>query len=380
MMFRKIFPENGLVFRNEQEVVRNRKLAQLLKYGTVGLAIILATAFGFSFHKFGKLILDPREHASEVADNFANLSPDEKLVHAGRISGEIATLNNNIGYARILSINVGPREPVEHLKTIRAQLIESTIVAALGEIDAALRSGDSARISAGEPAQHYLAAVKAYISWFGCADRSRATHVTLDSFEAMWLIVSESTAIANRENFLRQVKWYFEAIGRDPHLKRNPANLLTQVPGDHAESILMALDHVYAHFKRYYASLDAANHADPVMREWVRIINACVQAEESYGVMMDMARAADTIETQSDLKEFATEFLGKYGGFDEALKGTEWGYQAEGGAPPFQTMAAAILAQYNKWHAFQGELRAIVENSACAVSDPKIIRAIDSLT
>ena len=380
VMFRKIFPENGLVFRNEQEVVRNRKLANLLKYGTIGLAVILATAFGLSFHKFGQLVLDPREHASEVADNFANLTPDEKLVDAERISGEIATLNNNIGYARILSINIGPREPVKHLKTIRAQLIESTIVAALGEIEQALRSGDASAVGAGTAADNYLSAVKEYIAWFGCAERDRATHLKVDSFKAMWSIVSDSTAIANQERFLRQVEWYFEAIGSDSHLGRNPANLLKRVPVDHAQTILTALDHVYAHFHRYYASLDAANHADPVMREWVRIRNACVQAEESYGVMMDMARAADTIETQGDLQSFAGEFVAKYRGFDEALEGTQWGYNAVGGAPTFQTMAAAILAQYNKWHTFQDELRAILEDTACAVSDQRIIRAIETLT
>ncbi|MCH7994337.1 MAG: hypothetical protein IIB57_07830, partial [Planctomycetes bacterium] len=380
VMFRKIFPENGLVFRNEQEVVRNRKLANLLKYGTIGLAVILATAFGLSFHKFGQLVLDPREHASEVADNFANLTPDEKLVDAERISGEIATLNNNIGYARILSINIGPREPVKHLKTIRAQLIESTIVAALGEIEQALRSGDASAVGAGTAADNYLSAVKEYIAWFGCAERDKATHLKVDSFKAMWSIVSGSTAIANQEKFLRQVEWYFEAIGSDSHLERNPANLLKRVPGDHAETILLALDHVYSHYHRFYASLDESNHADPAMREWVRIRSACVHAEESYGVMMDMARDADMIATQGELQTFADEFVGKFAGFDKALEGTAWGYDAAAGAPGFETMATTILRQYQGWHAYRDELQTIVGNTACAVSDPRILGSITKLT
>ncbi|MCH7910012.1 MAG: hypothetical protein IIB38_10390, partial [Candidatus Hydrogenedentes bacterium] len=381
VMFRKVFPEHGLVFRNEQEVVRNRKLAHLLKYGTFGLGIILLTAFVLSFYKFEELILDPREHASDVAGAYVKgMSTDTGLDHAEKIGSEIARLEKDLMYARILSINVGTHKPIEHLKTIRVQLIESAIVEALGEIGAALRSGDAARISVGRPAKDYLSAVKAYISWFGCVEQDEASHLDFASFEEMRSIVSESGAIANQEKFLRQAKWYFEAIGSESYLERNPAKLLARVPSDPEETALAALNNVYEYFRRHYASLDEAQLSDKTMREWMRILNMCAQAEESYEAMMNLASDADRIETQSQLRLFTDEFVGKFNAFKTALDGTTWGYGATGGAATYTPIAEVILKQYQTWHEYQDELQAIVTRAECPILGQRILDSIKAIS
>ncbi len=52
LLLRKVFPEHGLVFRSEEQAMRNRQLTNLLKWGGMALFVLLATTFGLSAWKF----------------------------------------------------------------------------------------------------------------------------------------------------------------------------------------------------------------------------------------------------------------------------------------------------------------------------------------
>ncbi|MHC4062968.1 MAG: type VI secretion protein IcmF/TssM N-terminal domain-containing protein, partial [Planctomycetota bacterium] len=63
LLFRKVFPEHGLVFRNEEQAVRNRKLGKMLRVGSVALAVLLFGMVGVSTWKFRQVIGKPRDDA-----------------------------------------------------------------------------------------------------------------------------------------------------------------------------------------------------------------------------------------------------------------------------------------------------------------------------
>ncbi|MCP4248306.1 MAG: hypothetical protein GY778_14765, partial [bacterium] len=94
LLFRKVFPEHGLVFRNEQQALRNRKLAKLLKVGSVAMAVVLFAAVGLSFWKFGNVINEPREEAKRTkpTDDYAAVAA---LGQAKKLGDHVIHLDNN---------------------------------------------------------------------------------------------------------------------------------------------------------------------------------------------------------------------------------------------------------------------------------------------
>jgi|GEM_PF-2303811 len=380
VLFRKVFPEHGLVFRNEQQVVRHRKLANILRFGTIGLAIALTVGFIFAFSSFRKLILDPREHATMVADEFVSLNSDKKLEEAEKFSGHVNELSNNMMAARFLSVGWGADEPIERLSSIRAKLVESAIVSSLAEVDGVLRSGIDYASGDRAAGDRYLKAVKAYLSWYGCRNATDATGLDATSFDDMWSIVAEPHSVSDTEKLSEQVTWYFGAVGKDDYLPKNPARLIKRIPSDSHETILIALGHAYGYFRDYYASLNTKQHADPQMREWIRILHACRAAVENYDSMMDMAGDMRQIGTSRQLQAFATGFVEKYGLFADALDGTTWGHGLQGEGPDITSMVQVILALHKRWNDYEEELKAIVAKATCKISDTDILASIASFS
>ena len=82
LLLRKVFPEQGLVFRNEKQALRNRKVARLMRIGSIVLVVLFFGLGALSTLKFNKVIGKPRDDARETspADEF---TPPQALVRAG---------------------------------------------------------------------------------------------------------------------------------------------------------------------------------------------------------------------------------------------------------------------------------------------------------
>lgn len=379
VLFRKVFPEHGLVFRNEQQVIRNKQLSRVLKIGTGVLAVVLITAFGLSISAFERVIGDPRKNAGEVAGSFGTISPAGALQRAAVIETDVNKLRESRLAAWILTSGLGADRPINDLKRIRIALVEKSVLTALREVDEALRSPKRLQQPEAPAAKEYMAALEQYLTWFGCRSEAEPPRqITLDSFETLCKVLTDSQSITRQEGFRQQTRWYFAAIEEDGRPAKNPAGLLAAADLDPETTISDALDHVYEHYRRYYATL-GTEHADRHIREWMRIRNQCLTVKDHYKAMLGAAAQVEGVETLADLDEFRGAFREHYRAFDQALDGATW---QSGGAGSslydLPLISDLLLDQREHWLDHQRQLHAAA--TTCGIEDHAILDRINALS
>jgi hypothetical protein len=394
LLFRKVFPEHGLVFRNEQQVVRNKKLHKVLKIGTVVLSVLLITGFLWSYVTFSRIIISPREHSAQLAGRFVSSEGTGKrlpgmtsvvaLNEAGRIRDNVDTIKEHRFAAAFLSAGVGTRQPTYQLERIRASLVEKALRKALMEVGEALRSGAGPGEPDTDEALRYMAALEQYIAWFGCRKEPDLPEtVTHDGFETLCGVIRRSPrSITGAEGFDEHTQWYFRAIRENRRLGHNPAALLDGVHRNAKQTIDRALKHVYAHYNKHFATL-SEKHADKDVQEWMRIRNACNDVHESYGTMLGASAEAGRIATLAQLRVFQRGFLERYGRFEAGVNGLLWrGDNMDAlGELRIPSLAGLVWKQRQRWVERIGSLRAAAQDS-CNAADPEvaeIVKAIEAL-
>ena len=376
LLFRKVFPEQGLVFRNEQEVMRNRKLARVLTVGGTALTVLLLVLLGISSYKFGKLIAEPRERA-RLAPQMVD-RPAEALQLAGLLGRDVEALRRSI-WPTILSLGPGAGKPAEDLTRVQVGLFENAILRpVLRAAEEGLRSAKLVPESAkggGVPFPAYLAALEQYLLWRGCAGRETLPD-TLDygGFEKLCAVLPDapSPLLSQRKEILAQAQTYFLTV-RGLKGARNPSRWLT---GDEAATtIRTAIRNVHTYAERY-ATLSEEN-PDPVIREWMRIRNRCDQIQSAYAAMV--AAASSTVETQEQLESFRAAFEEQYARFTQAMDECAWRGERGAGFLRIPSLREAIKKQRQTWLDRQKTLLAAYLKCPGGASGDAIAGAITAL-
>ena len=379
VLFKKVFPEHGLVFRNEQQVLRNRRLSKVLKVSTVALGIVFTAAFLWSFFRFEDLIIEPRQHAQVVAEEPAARSADQVLRHATTIAEDISYLEANHMVARVLSIGIGHDEPVNHLRTMRVRLIEAGIERVLAEVDEVLRSGGNFDWRRPGKAEAFANALEQYIRWYGCRGQAGLpAGLDVEGFEAISAL-APSGSIAGQAGFMDQAGWYFETLREGDGVEQvNPARLLKLVADDPRDTILKAIESVYRFHLTRYATFNE-EHPNVVIREWMRLRRQCMEVQQSYEQMLGAADRAGEIETVEELRELQGQFVDQFGILDEALAGLQWRAEQSGSfLQDILPLKRGILQQRDVWLDYEKRLREAATH--CVAVDPKISESIDSIS
>lgn len=381
LLFKKVFPEYGLVFRNEQQVRRNQKVTQFLRWGSPALLAILALALLLSWYKFGHVIEKPRADAEQARPQNAWMASGA-LQMGGSLGGDIRTLEANMFWARVLSLGIGASRPREDLKVIQAGLFERSLLRqALVDVGEALKStqlenpfnSDEARARA----DRYLGALEQYLAWYGCADRpTPPEQVNLESFQKLWKVVPDqgSPLKEAQDEFLDQAANYFNVIhsGGQWH---NPARLLKERDVGGAATVAAALRRVHDYWA-IYARLDAQN-PDADIREWMRIHGQCRALSESYSTLLDAA--GGTRDTLERFQAFREEFDRNYQRFAQGIGGLAWRPGDLDRLPRIPSLWQALLRQRGEWLAYQNKLEAACK--ACGTPpDDSTLRLIRSLS
>lgn len=375
VLLKKAIPEHGLVFRNENEVVRNRKLAKLLKIGGVGLAVILFSVFGLSLYSFSKVIGTPRDRAGDIVLQAEVRVPAEiALKRATEVDEDIDNLTEHRLAATMLAFPASWRGPIDHLWRIHGWLIENVVIAeTLREVEIALRSGKPL----GADDEVYRDALRAYLGWLACANKESgfSAVVRADTFEMMYRLVQKNdSSIANKAGYVDQVSNYFAHL-RDG---RNPAALLLREDtGELARAfapkatVKEAIGHAY----KYYAGLASLEEGNTTaaFNQWVRIWKGCGDVESRYTRMIendgDAARAITSLDGLATYKEGIGKSVGD---FSTALDQCVWN---DGNKIP--DLAEVLLAQRQAWIDFHGKLNeAYTEN--CSGADDDVLAWINS--
>ncbi|MGB2988228.1 MAG: type VI secretion protein IcmF/TssM N-terminal domain-containing protein [Phycisphaerae bacterium] len=383
VLFKKVFPEHGLVFRNEQQVIRNKKLNKVLKVGTTVLAVVLIAAFWWSAVAFTNVIGAPRQHAEDVAQDISTITAKEALRRAGEVRDHVSTIEDHKFAARVLSIGIGSGKPVRDLERVRVGLVEKTLVEALAEVDEALRSGKRLEEPGEKGPEAYRDALEQYIMWFGCRNATEPPgDLMLEGFETLCKVVDDPDSITNtkQEDFFDEARWYFNAIkDSKKDLKRNPAVLLARAGLNPEDTIRTALlEHVYGHYLDHYATL-GQDHGDKNIREWMRIRDQCRTVGSSYKVMLDAAKQVDDVQTLVNLGEFKNTFVEQYGRFDEALSGLSWRGEGAGSfLLNIPSLSSLLKDQRQIWVRYGEQLD--VAARTCGLEDEAVIDAIEHLS
>ena len=340
LLARKVIPEHGLVFRNERQVVRNRKLSRLLKIGSSVLAVVVVGALSWSVWAFGNLIGSARENARKAPSQVE--ASTVALAGVDALGGNIDRLVSRPWPARILSLGIGASAPIRDLTRIQVRLFEEGVLRpALLDIDNALKTGKLSDPRQGEPAilgaTAYMKSLEQYLMWVGCMNEaSPPADLTFEGFQKLCAVTP------HKEEFFKQAGVYFTTL-REGGGWKNPARLLANERIKPAETIAQATIRLH-NYLAGYATLDSS-HPDPVIREWMRIRAACVDAMAAYDAMLQTGQR--DIATQKDLASFKTDFVGAYDRFAAALAMCTW--KGPGNPVRIGSLKEAILRQRNLW-------------------------------
>ncbi|HUU83395.1 MAG TPA: type VI secretion protein IcmF/TssM N-terminal domain-containing protein [Phycisphaerae bacterium] len=359
VLFRKVFPEHGLVFRNEEEALRKRKWAKMLKVASIVLGVGLVGTLAASSVKFNGVIGTPRVDAQRLGPT-DETTPDNALVLTSDLSRDISSLEENRFWAALLSWGVGTHKPVEHLKTIQAGIFEKRLLRqVLLDVGEALRSAQLAQLpwddEGRQKAAQYMDALEQYVVWVGCAgEQAPPEHLTLEGLRAMGAVVEdpETFVRSQSEHFWDQAANYFNVIRGEVGNWQNPALALRDGAMQTDDTVRQGVVQVHEYLKRYAELTD--RHPDPLVREWIRLRTQCTEVETTYTAMLDLGERDP--ETREALLQFKDTFVTSYDRFSQALDGCKWQGEQSGPYMIIKPLRDALLAQREVWIAYQQKL------------------------
>jgi hypothetical protein len=307
LLFRKAFPEQGLVFRNEQDVLRNRKLARALMYGSAAVGALLLVLLVVSSIQFGKLIGGPRDDATRAPGLVDK--PVEALTLVGRLDGDVKVLKGSV-WPSILSLGIGADRPVQYLTRIQMALFEHSVLhPLLAETDRSLPKARVAPVADAQgavPFDQYRGALEEYVGWYGCAGEGTLPgSIDYASFEKLCAVIPKQAPVlaTQRQDVFDQAKRYFATI-RGVKDWSNPSRFLSGKRFDPPRTIRAGIVKLHE-YGEHYAVL-SEEHPDPVIREWMRLRNRCAQINDAYQAMLAATEAP--VQTQEQLDKFRQTF------------------------------------------------------------------------
>lgn len=136
LLQKKVEPENGLVYRNDAQLQRNRRAARWLQAGTVMLALAAGAGFWWSYRAFSEVVKYPRQHARQTHRPMAQtFAPAGALVRTGELASDSDRMaeGRSRWLAGILSMGLGTDEPRSRLNEIRTGLIHERVLPVTAE-------------------------------------------------------------------------------------------------------------------------------------------------------------------------------------------------------------------------------------------------------
>ena len=380
VFFRKAFPEQGLVFRNENDVVRSQKLATLVKIGSAVLSILLVSVLSWSYLRFKDLIGAPREHAAQAARNVSN--KDESLKLGSALGTDIVTLNNNKMAQRVLAFPFPAQGPAEALRAIRAGAFEhSQMSPSLVDADRALTQLESWKARDTQCKDALLE----YVKWWSCA--GAALPKTLPDRTSMDRLIAAFDATVGQppardasaaekaprrsDDFAAQANDYFAEL---PKLSnwRNPFQLLPPDEAHRFATFKQALKLAHDSYWRPRATL-SENHENPWVKNWITIDAHCDAARKAYDRLI--AFKDETPNTRDEWDKLKSDFAVDVKKLDDALDAVKWNStDPEKG----KLLRDAVATVRNGWFDYRKQL--LKQGETCArIDHPDYQKLVEAL-
>lgn len=170
---KKVFPENGLVFRSAKHVALNRRARRLVWVGSAALCALMLTFFGFGYYGVRGLVRNPRETVEAAVRQIEKGEADmsslaANLAVAQSLKRHIDAYNSPWSglFARMLFLGANISEPRSYVQTVHARFVLDCILRPI--VRAAEERMQMASLPpAGPERDSYLAALATYARWYG---------------------------------------------------------------------------------------------------------------------------------------------------------------------------------------------------------------------
>ncbi|MFN0134522.1 MAG: type VI secretion protein IcmF/TssM N-terminal domain-containing protein [Phycisphaerae bacterium] len=174
---KKVFPEQGLVFRSAKHASMNKKMRRMVFGGSIGIGSLAAIFFGVGLWNSATLIDKPRERAELAVKTLAVDDAPSQTIDDAKLRTNIESAKaleaQIIGYdkfqtrlfAKMLWIGANVATPRDSLRQIHARFV-------IDEIGRPLLSHVEKKLIEPVPSDsakrvQQIAALRAYASWFG---------------------------------------------------------------------------------------------------------------------------------------------------------------------------------------------------------------------
>lgn len=346
LLLDKVFPEEGLVFRNEKEVARSRKLARVLTVSMVALAVVMTALLGVSAWQFKKIIGGPRVDAKAAPEAALKDDDAQALALIPKLASHATSLRASV-WPNLLSLGVGAGRPVEDLTEIHLRLFEeSALQLRLETVAEGLRDGKIVLDGAdgGIELSHYVDSLAGYLTWYECgSDGGAGEKVGNESFTQLSALTAdlalEDAEQARQKEIDGCAPEYFAAIAQRDW--PNPAARLRALQPDAAQTIETAVTRLHEFLQRTYVQL-SAQHPDPTIAEWMRIADQCRTIQNRYGDLL--AAGEQEIETLEDLEQFRRRFADSFAELDKANQACRWRPGLPAGATRLPRLREALMS------------------------------------
>lgn len=325
LFFRKVFKEYGLVFRNEQEAERNRKLARIFRMASVGVTVVVLALLIYGITSFNNLIGNARAMVIEEKNDKGETAP-ARVVSASRAETEALktcielakhrqNLQDHPWAARILSLFWDSGQPVRDIQTVRTTLFQEGVLRkALKQVEHRLSTTDLGRAGDADPKQkdqvnRFVDSLTEYLYLVSYKDRTdERPDVTQERLVRLFGVIKDKDSLG--EDIVLEVKWklfvdelaqYITEAGGAGSSYLNPSMVLSDKSFKPEETVAAALES-YRKFLAPVATL-TENHPDEVVRQWMKIRKSCTDAMAAYGSILELSdRTIDAREALQTLK------------------------------------------------------------------------------
>lgn len=347
LLLKKVAPEEGLVFRDQAQLQRNRRLMSLLAVGSAAMLILAAIGLWFSWNALQGAIQKPREHA-QAAGHAALVASDEKsrpnddraLELAGLLFDDADQLRQKMGWLRLLSLAINPEAPIRDLKRIAAGVFEHRLMPRAHQqiqrgltVEAPLATGrdEESEQEARDPAVReartaeraaYFDALVAYCRWFGVSGQADGARwsgcATPETLVAMAAISRAPGASANAPGGASLAEWGVKrtppegeraaasekVISTRPVLARDPTRYTfgelgrgyLQVVADHSLRSSGKLSNPARLFGDAGTRDAALARYFEALRPWVELRPPTWEGEDDFGRVVELLRACARVD------------------------------------------------------------------------------------
>jgi hypothetical protein len=386
LLTRKVVPEHGIVFRNEQQVARNRTFGKVVKVGGVGLTVVLLAALIWGTVAFDRLIGAPREllraqqNRPAQAAALAGDSASKALEACATLARHKQVLEGNPWPRRILSLGISSNRPVGCIQTARSGIFyEGVLYRGLREVEQCLREVERGEYGDGQQsadlqARQLADCLSVYLRLAAFKD-TELSPPGLGEEELMMLFEfarGQGKPSLNELNWLsfeRELVAYLETAHSNP-ARFSPARLLARADFDPVLTVGKAV----AAYRDYLAAVASPDSgADAALAEWLRIRRQCEAVFAEYAGLL---KAADRVPVNAaDFAAHVADLRERLETVDSGFNGCKW--NAPAGSADIKGFADAVNEQRRRWldqqdrwvHAYRSVGSLITSDTPTATSE-----------